>query len=74
VSEDLGNPIEELRELAKEPSRGFVGRVHGAIQRRVLAGHLLDLGWSAPLTVLREYIDVLVTGLRGGPGGKEESE
>lgn len=68
MREDLGDPIEELRELSQEPPGGFVRRIHGAIQRRVLAGHLLDLGWSAPLTVLREYVDVLVTSLRGDAG------
>ena len=74
MNEDLGSPIEELRELAEEPSRGFARRVRGAIQRRVLAGHLLDLGWSAPLTVLREYVDVIATGLLGETGRKGDEE
>ncbi len=68
--EELGAPIEELRDLAEEPSGGFVSRLHGAIQRRVLTGHLLDLGWSAPLAVLREYVDLIAMSLRGDAGGK----
>ena len=71
--EELGEPLAELRNLAEEPSGGFVRRIHGAIQRRVLTGHLLDLGWSAPLTILREYVNVIAESLRG-QGNREDEE
>lgn len=54
--EDLGEPIQELRDLTVSVGDQFDRRVRGAIERRLLAGELLSLAWTAPLTTLVELL------------------
>jgi len=53
---DLGEPIDELRELSVPLDPRFAQRVRGSIERRLLAGELLGLAWAAPLSVLMELL------------------
>jgi hypothetical protein len=52
----LGQPIAELQDLTLGVSDRFGRRVRNGIERRVLAGDLLDLAWSAPIAALIELI------------------
>jgi len=53
---ELGPPVEELRDLAWTLGAGFTDRVRGRIERRLLAGELLDFAWTAPLMLLLELL------------------
>jgi len=53
---DLGEPIAELRELDWAAGDRFGRKVTGGIERRLLAGRLLDVTWTAPLMVLLELL------------------
>jgi hypothetical protein len=58
-ADDPDAPIEELRDLGIEPSAGFVRGIYRRLNRRVLAGQLLDfssLGWTETLV---EYLKML---------------
>ena len=58
-SDESDVPLAELQGLALEPSPGFMRRVYGRLNRRVLAGQLLDfssLGWAETLV---EYLKML---------------
>ncbi len=54
--DDEGPPILALRSLALDVDERFARRVRGRIERRVLAGDLVSLGWSGPLAVLLECL------------------
>lgn len=56
AEDDLGPPLEQLRDLAVPLSTSFPDRVRRRIERRVLAGALIDLAWTAPLAVLLELL------------------
>lgn len=61
ASDDIetGEPIEMLRELGEDPAPGFIARIRGALQRRLLASQLADLSWSTPFLVLLEYLKII---------------
>lgn len=64
---EIGEPIAELAELRWDAADDFARRVSGRIERRLLAGRLLDVAWTAPLTVLLELLRApleLLTGSR----------
>ncbi|MCC7125314.1 MAG: hypothetical protein IT178_10735 [Acidobacteria bacterium] len=49
--DDSGEPaVDELRDLTLPVDEGFAGRVSRRIERRLLAGDLIELAWSAPLS------------------------
>lgn len=54
--DDLGEPVAELRDVALPLTDRFTERVRGRIERRVLTGDILELFWSAPLTMLLEFL------------------
>lgn len=54
--DDLGRPIDELRQLSVALGEPFADRVRGRIHRRLLASELIDLAWTAPLAVLLELL------------------
>lgn len=56
---ETGEPIEMLRELGEEPAPGFIARIRGALQRRLLASQLMDLSWFTPVLVVLEYLKVI---------------
>lgn len=55
-TEDLGTPVSELRDVAWPVDARFPVRVRNRIERRVLTGSLLELFWTAPLTMLLEFV------------------
>jgi len=61
--QDLGRPIEELEQLAAEPSSRFLGLVHRKIDRRRLTGHLFDATYFAWIGALLEYLKLILTAL-----------
>ena len=55
---DLGEPVTELRDLSLAVDDRFGRRVRGRLERRVLAGDLLGLAWTAPLMTLLEFLRI----------------
>ena len=53
---DMGEPIVELRDLSLAVDDRFGRRVRGRLERRLLAGELLGLAWTAPMTMLLEFL------------------
>ena len=53
---DLGEPVTELREVSLRLGDQFSARVRGRVERRVLTGEFLELIWTAPLTMLLEFL------------------
>ena len=56
LDDELGQPVDELRDLALPLGASFPDRVRGRIERRLLTAELLDLAWTAPLAVLLELL------------------
>jgi hypothetical protein len=52
----LGAPVTELRHVSVGVGDRFATRVRGRIERRALAGDALELAWTAPLTMLLEFL------------------
>jgi hypothetical protein len=55
---DTGDPVVELRDLSLSVDDRFGRRLRDRIERRVLAGELLGLAWTAPLMMLLEFLRV----------------
>lgn len=53
---DLGPPVTELRQASVALGDRFVTRVRNRIERRVLTGEALELLWTAPATMLLEFL------------------
>jgi hypothetical protein len=53
---ELGTPIAELRDLSWTVDAHFGDKVRRRIERRLLGGQILDLAWTAPLTMLLEFL------------------
>ena len=53
---DLGPPVTELRQASVTLGDRFVTRVRNRIERRVLTGEALELLWTAPSTMLLEFL------------------
>ena len=53
---DDGEPVAELEGISVPVDRQFGERVRGRIERRLLAGDLIELAWMAPFIVLIEWI------------------
>lgn len=68
--EEMGSPLAELSEIAEPPSGGFFGRVRNSIDRRRLGSELTDLGWNGVVSVILEFVDMVVQ-LVTGTGTKE---
>lgn len=62
---DLGEPVSELRDLSLAVDDRFGRRVRGRVERRVLAGELLGLAWTAPLMTLLEFLRIPFELLQG---------
>jgi hypothetical protein len=52
----LGAPVTELRDVSFGVGDQFATRVRGRIERRVLAGEVIELIWTAPLTMVLEFL------------------
>lgn len=68
---ETGEPIAELADLGAEVRSGFVGRVRRRIDRRELTGQLLGFSWTAPFTILIEFLGMIfeMLGLARAPRG-----
>lgn len=64
VEVDTGQPIAELADIAEEPSPGFLRRLWGRIDRRRLGGDLADLTWQGVLSVVIEYLGMVLEVLK----------
>lgn len=64
--EDLGAPIAELRDVQAPLADRFSSRVRHRLERRMFAGDALELLWTAPLTMLIEFLRWPFDG-RSGP-------
>ncbi len=58
-TDDLGEPIAELGQLAEAPSAGFLERLRRSLQRRSLGSQLASLGWSGLGAVLLEFLRMI---------------
>ncbi len=63
--DDLGAPVVELRDLSFPLEDRFPDKVRRRIERRLLAGELLDLAWSGPLAVALEFLKAPFELLKG---------
>ena len=70
TDQDLGQPVEELEQLAIEPSSRFLRLVHRKIDRRRLTGHLFDATYLAWIGALLEYLKLVLNALL--PSEKDE--
>ncbi len=57
--DDLGDPIEELRDYEVEAPDGFVEHLRHALQRRSLGSQVATLGWAGLGTVAIEFFRML---------------
>ena len=71
---DQGKPITELRDLSLHVDDRFGRRVRGRLERRVLAGELLGLAWTAPLMMLLEFVRVPFELLQGRRRPRRDGE
>jgi hypothetical protein len=56
----LGEPVAELRALRVEPEVGFVDRIRGSINRRVLTADTLDLSLRSLFQTFFEYLTSMI--------------
>lgn len=54
------HPLEELQTLLEPVSVGFLGRLRRRINRRLLAGQVVQLTWYAPVAVFLEFVGMLM--------------
>ena len=64
--EETGLPVTQLRGLELVVDDRFADQVGRRIQRRLLAGDLLQLAWSGPLMALLEILRVPVEWFTAG--------
>jgi hypothetical protein len=57
--EDLGAPIQELKDLEVEASPRLMQRVLGSLRRRQLSAHLLTFSWSVLAAVAVEFLTMI---------------
>jgi hypothetical protein len=55
--DDLGAPIDELRDLSLPVGAHFQQRVRNRIERRVLAGDLMELVFRGPLSAVLHLLE-----------------
>ena len=63
-------PIEELRDLEKQPAPDFLGRVQRSVGRRQLASDTIDLSWTVVQVMVLEAFEMIFDLLRGRKGEK----
>lgn len=56
---DLGDPIDELRDLGEDPAPGFLGRLRNTLRRRDLSSQLVTLSWNGLGAVLLEFLQAV---------------
>ena len=68
TEEDLGEPIEALRDYEDAGDLGLVERVVRSLRRRTLSSHLATLWWSAMGQAFLEFLEI-INSLFGSPDG-----
>ena len=63
--DEMGAPIAELRDLSIETQERFGQKVRGGIERRVLAGEVVHLAWTAPITMVLEFFGACLALVEG---------
>ncbi len=71
IPDEVEDAIDELRELGVEPSSGFLRGIYRRLNRRLLAGQLVDFSSLAWVQALVEYLGMLFgsLGTRQRPKG-----
>jgi hypothetical protein len=64
--EDTGLPVTQLQGLELAVDDAFTDQVGRRIQRRILAGDLLQLAWSGPMMAFLELLRVPFEWFTGG--------
>lgn len=62
---DPGEPIEDLAGFEEETAEGFLSRIRGRINRRMLASQTLDLNIKFFMDAVRDYILVIFEVFQG---------
>ena len=70
--EDLGEPIEELRDFEEEVPTGFFARILSSLRRRRLGSEFATLGWSGLAEVFLEFLRIIHSLFQAS--GTEEGE
>ncbi len=71
-TDDLGEPIRELRELSTEVSPGFLGRVLSGMRRRSLVGQFATMAWTASALAFFEFLSMIFSVFDPGTPGEKE--
>lgn len=72
LGEDLGEPIDALRDLSVEPSDGFLARLRSTLRRRDLSSQVATLSWMGLGTVVLEFFRMIFSMLEPPPDGEGE--
>ena len=70
--EEMGEPIQELRELEVEVSSGFLGRLINSLRRRSLVNQLATMAWTGMGEAIVEFMRMLFAFLNPGEPLKED--
>jgi hypothetical protein len=57
---ELGEPIRELREIARDTPASFLTAVRRKVHRRTTASHLLTFGLQAPKIIAVEAVRMMI--------------
>ena len=63
---DAGEPILELADFGHSPSRSFLDRLRGRLNRRMASSNVVSFAWHAPAAILIEFLK-LIFGLFAPP-------
>lgn len=72
--DDLGEPIEALRDYTIEPSAGFVSRLRNTLRRRDLGSQVATLSWTGLGTVVLEFFRMIFSIVDPDDGGEGETD
>lgn len=70
--ESLGPPVTELQLLQEPPATGFLGRIRGRINRRLLTADTLDLSLQGLFQTFFEYLSSMIQALVDPEGRRKE--
>ncbi len=70
--EDLGAPIAELAAPTETPEAGFMHRIRGSIERRVLASQIVDFSIWGFFKTFMEYLTLGVSAVSRDDGQRKE--
>lgn len=68
--EDLGAPVDELRDFEEDASPELKRRVISSLRRRQLGAHVLVFSWSALTAVAREFLEMVYSFVEPGDSNR----